>query len=227
MFRDRKDGGEQLAKALEKYGNSNVLVVGIPKGGVETAYYIAKHLNAELSVVITRKLGYPLNPEAAFGAVAEDGSLYISEVAGQTLTSVEMHEVLDVQKQEIQRRIKKLRRGRSLPEMKDRTVILVDDGIATGATLFATIELCKKRKAGKIVVAAPISGARMDTILRSKVDDVIILEKPSFYNAVSQGYENFDNLTDEEALSFLGPMGKGIRSSSRVNRQVRSPPVMI
>lgn len=203
MFRDRKDGGEQLAKALEKYGNSNVLVVGIPKGGVETAYYIAKHLNAELSVVITRKLGYPLNPEAAFGAVAEDGSLYISEVAGQTLNSVEMHEVLDVQKQEIQRRIKKLRRGRSLPEMKDRTVILVDDGIATGATLFATIELCKKRKAGKIVVASPISGTRMDTILRSKVDDVIILEKPSFYNAVSQGYENFDNLTDEEALSFL------------------------
>jgi len=203
MFRDRKDGGEQLAKALEKYGNSNVLVVGIPKGGVETAYYIAKHLNAELSVVITRKLGYPFNPEAAFGAVAEDGSLYISEVAGQTLTSVEMHEVLDVQKQEIQRRIKKLRRGRSLPEMKDRTVILVDDGIATGATLFATIELCKKRNAGKIVVASPISGARMDTILRSKVDDVIILEKPSFYNAVSQGYENFDNLTDEEALSFL------------------------
>lgn len=203
MFRDRKDAAEKLAKALEKYRNKDVLVLGIPRGGVETAYYIAKYLNAEMSVVITRKLGYPFNPEAAFGAVAEDGSLYISEMAGQNLTSEEMHEVLDQQKKEIQRRIQKLRRGRPLPDIKDRTVILADDGIATGATLFASIELCKKQKAGKIVVAAPISGQRMDTILRSKVDDVIILEKPSMYSAVSQGYEDFSNLSDEEALAFL------------------------
>ncbi len=203
MFKDRKDGGEKLAKALEKYNHSNALVLGIPRGGVETAYYVARHLNTELSVVIVRKLGYPLNPEAAFGAVAEDGSLYISEMASENLTSAQISEVLENQKQEIQRRVIKLRGGAPIPAMKGRTVILVDDGIATGATLFASIDLCKKQKAGKIVVAAPISVARMDTILRSKVDDVIILETPAFYSAVSQGYENFHNLTDEEALLFL------------------------
>lgn len=203
MFRNRQDAGEKLAIALEKYRNKGVLVLGIPRGGVETAYYIAKHLNAELSVVVTRKLGYPFNPEAAFGAVAEDGSLYISQIAGQNLTSEEMHDVLNEQKQEIQRRVKKLRRGMPLPEIKGRTVILADDGIATGATLFASIELCKKQKAAKIVVAAPISGERMDTILRSKVDDVVILEKPPYYSAVSQGYEDFSNVSDEEAIAFL------------------------
>lgn len=203
MFRDRKHAGEVLAIALEKYRDKDVLVLGIPRGGVETAYYIAKHLNAEMSVVITRKLGYPFNPEAAFGAVAEDGSLYISAMAGQRLSSEEMNDVLKAQQKEIQRRIEKLRRGKPLPEMKDRIVILADDGIATGATLFASIELCKKKKAGKIVVAAPISGERMDTLLRSKVDDVIILEKPPFYSAVSQGYEDFSNLSDEEAVAFL------------------------
>lgn len=203
MFRDRKDAGEKLGEALEKYRNMNVLVLGIPRGGVETAYYVAKHLNAEMSIVITRKLGYPFNPEAAFGAVAEDGSLYISEIASQHLSSEEIHEVLEKQKQEIQRRVQKLRRGKPLPQIKDRTVIITDDGIATGATLFASIELCKKKKAAKIVVAAPISGERMDAILQKKVDEVIILEMPPFYSAVSQGYEDFYNLTDDEALEFM------------------------
>jgi len=116
MFRDRKDAGQKLALALERYRNMNVLVLGIPRGGVETAYYVAKHLNAEMSIVITRKLGYPFNPEAAFGAVAEDGSLYISESASKNLSSEDMSEVLDNQKQEIRRRVQKLRRGKPLPE---------------------------------------------------------------------------------------------------------------
>ena len=180
-----------------------------------------------MSVVITRKLGYPFNPEAAFGAVAEDGSLYISEMAGQTLTSEEMNEVLKDQQQEIQRRIQKLRSGHPLPDIKGRTVILADDGIATGATLFASIELCKKQKAGKIVVAAPISGERMDTLLRSKVDDVIILEKPSFYSAVSQGYEDFSNLTDEEALAFLDQWEKEYHPTSCLEEITRRRAVCI
>ena len=203
MFEDRKDAGERLGRALEKYRNMGVLVLGIPRGGVETAYYVAKHLNAELSVVITRKLGYPSNPETAFGAVAEDGSVYISDAAALNLSKDEMSEVLRQQKEEIKRRIKKLRRGNPLPEIKDRMVIIADDGIATGATLFATIELCKKRIPAKIIVAAPIAGERMEGILSEMVDEVVILETPPFYNAVSQGYENFNNLSDEEALSFI------------------------
>lgn len=203
MFIDRKDAGEKLGQALEKYRNSNALVLGIPRGGVETAYHVAKYLNAEMSLVITRKLGYPYNPEAAFGAVAEDGSLYIFDMARKNLPREEINAVLDQQKEEIKRRIQKLRRGKPLPELKGRTVIITDDGIATGATLFATIELCKKMQAGKIVVAAPISGKDMEEVLKTKVDDVVILEKPFFYSAVSQGYQDFHNLSDEEALAFM------------------------
>lgn len=203
MFRNRKDAGEQLGHALEQYRNQDVLVLGIPRGGAETAYYVAKYLNADLSLVITRKMGYPFNPEAAFGAVAEDGSIYISEAAKNELSTEEINAVLQQQKQEIERRIQTLRRGKPLPPMKGRTVIITDDGIATGATLFATIALCKKNEVAKIVVASPIAGKRMETILRSKVDDFVILEIPPFYSAVSQGYEDFYNLTDEEALAFM------------------------
>lgn len=203
MFRDRKDAGEKLGQALEKYRDKNVIVLGIPRGGVETAYYVAKHLTAEMSLVVTRKLGYPFDPEAAFGAIAEDGSTYISEIAGQNLSTEDMEHVITEQKQEIQRRIKTLRAGRPLPSLKDKIVIITDDGIATGATLFATISLCKRKKAGKIVVAAPISGHRMESILTEIADDVVILEKPSFYSSVSQGYEDFDDLTDEEARAFM------------------------
>ena len=203
MFRNRKDAGEKLGRALEKYRDKNVIVLGIPRGGVETAYYVAKHLNAEMSLIVTRKLGYPFNPEAAFGAIAEDGCIYVSDIAEQNISTEQMQDVIKEQKQEIQRRIQTLRRGKPLPSLKGRTVIIIDDGIATGATLFATISLCKKKKAGKIVVAAPISGERMESILSEMVDDVVILEKPSFYSSVSQGYEDFDNLTDEEALAFM------------------------
>jgi putative phosphoribosyl transferase len=208
MFADRKDAGEKLGRALEKYRNKNVLVLGIPRGGAETAYYVARYLNAELALVITRKLGYPFNPEAAFGAVAEDGSVYISETGKQSLTEQEMNEVLSQQKQEIKRRIQKLRHGKPLPEMKDRTIIVVDDGIATGATLFATLELCKNQKPQKIIVAAPVAGKRMEGILSKIVDETVILEMPTPYSAVSQGYENFNNLTDEEALAFMDKWGK-------------------
>lgn len=203
MFRDRRDAGEKLAIALEKYRDKNVVVFGIPRGGVETAYYVATHLNAEFSLIVTRKLGYPLNPEAAFGAIAEDGSVYISEMAKQYLSDEEINEVISEQKREIARRVEKLRGGKPLPKISGRTIIIVDDGIATGATLFATIELCKKMNAEKIVVAAPIAGRRMDRILRQMVDDVVILEMPTYYQAVSQGYQDFSNLSDDEALAFL------------------------
>ena len=202
-FRDRKDAGEQLAAALEKYKNQNPLVIGIPRGGVETAYYVAKYLNAELTLIVTRKLGYPEDPEFAFGALAEDGSMYLSKMATVNLSEEARNEVIEKQKVEILRRIQKLRGGKPLPEIKGRTVIIVDDGIATGATLFATVMLCQNKKAGKIVVAAPVSGYEMLETLAEKVDDVVILENPYDYHAVSQVYDHFYTLTDEEALEFL------------------------
>jgi predicted phosphoribosyltransferase len=203
MFRDRKDAAIRLAHALEKYRNTNALVLGIPRGGVETAYYVASYLNTEMSLVVSRKLGYRANPEAAFGAIAEDGSIYMAPTMRKEVSEAEVHHVLGEQKQEMQRRVQELRRGKPLPDMKDRTVILVDDGIATGATLIAAIDLCKNRGAGKIVVAAPIAGPRMEVLLSEMVDEVFILEAPEFYVAVSQGYEYFPSVEDEEVLAFM------------------------
>jgi putative phosphoribosyl transferase len=203
MFRDRKDASIQLGMALEKYKNKNALVLGIPRGGAETAYYVAKHLDAEMSLAVTRKLGHPENPEYAIGAIAEDGSLYLSPEASIYFSQETIDALKKEQEKEIKRRVQEFRQGNPLPELKNRTVIIVDDGIATGATLFATIMLCKNKKAGKLVVAAPVAGEEMSQKLREMVDDVVILETPYQYRAVSQAYQNFFNLSDEEAISFM------------------------
>lgn len=203
MFVDRKDAAMQLARALEKYKGKGVIVLGIPRGGAETGYYVARHLGAEFSLLISRKLGHPFNPEYAFGAIAEDGSIYLNPDAERGINEDQKNEVIAEQKEEIKRRIEKLRGGRPLPELKGKTVILVDDGIATGATLFASIKLCKSKGAGRIIVAAPVSGSEKEKEIQALVDEVVILEKPEVYFAVSQGYQNFYNLTDEQALEFM------------------------
>ena len=203
MFANRKDAAIQLAKALEKYQGKGVIVLGIPRGGAETAYYVAKHLQAELSLLISRKLGHPGNPEYAFGALAEDGTIYLNPNAESDLSQETIDEVVGQQKKEIERRIKMLRKGKPLPDLKNRTVILVDDGIATGATIFAAIKMCKNQGAGKIIVAAPVSSAGKEEKILKEADEAVILRKPSFFYSVSQAYESFDNLTDMEAVGFM------------------------
>lgn len=203
MFTDRKDAALQLAQALEKYRDTNALVLGIPRGGAETAFYIAQHLHLELSLLISRKLGHPNNPEYAVGALAEDGSVYLNPDVRGELSQNTIDELAQKQQKEIERRIQILRNGEPLPPLKDRVVLLVDDGIATGATLYAAIALCKKQGAARIVVAAPVSGRDKKRELLDDVDEVVILETPSFYHAVSQAYESFYNLTDEEAKGFM------------------------
>ncbi len=212
MFKDRKDAALQLAKALEDYKDKKVVVLGIPRGGVETAYYVARHLHAEFSLLVSRKLGHPDNPEYAFGALAEDGSIYINPYAREGISEETINRTVGEQKKEIERRINILRKGKSFPVIHGKTVILVDDGIATGATIFAAIEMCKKRGAARIVVAAPVSSHSMDEKLINKADEVIILHKPYNFFAVSQVYETFNNLTDQAALEFMDrwEMEKGV-----------------
>jgi putative phosphoribosyl transferase len=203
MFIDRKDAAIQLAQALEKYKDTGAIVLGIPRGGSETAYYVARYLHAELAMLVARKLGHPANPEYAIGAIAEDGSIYINELAQQGISEDMIAHMVEKQKEEITRRIQLLRHGEPLPKLKDRTVLLVDDGIATGSTVFAAIRMCKKMGAGKIVVAAPVSGKEKKNKLLQEADEVVILEIPEAYSGVSQVYANFQNLTDEEALEFM------------------------
>lgn len=203
MFTDRKDAALQLAEALKPYRGTNALVLGIPRGGAETAYYVARNLQAELSLLVSRKLGHPKNPEYAVGALAEDGSIYLNPDVRGELSPETLEDLAQQQQEEIKRRIRILRQGEPLPPLKDRVVILVDDGIATGATLYAAIALCKKQGAARIVVAAPVSGRDKKRELLAEVDEVVVLETPAFYRSVSQAYESFYNLTDEEAKGFL------------------------
>ncbi len=203
MFDDRKDAALQLAEALEKYKGKDAIVLGIPRGGAETAFYVAKHLDADFSLVISRKLGHPDYPEYALGAVAEDGTIHLNEYAQIEVSQQVIDEATEEQKKEIERRIQILRKGEPLPEIKNKTVILVDDGIATGATLFAAVKMCKKQGAGKIVVAAPVSANETKEALNKEAYEVLILETPLFYYAVSQAYQSFYNLTDNDALEFM------------------------
>ncbi len=203
MFYDRIDAALQLATALEKYKDRNAIVLGIPRGGAVTAYYIARHLNGEFSLLVSRKLGHPSNPEYAIGAVAEDGTVHLTRQALYEVTQQQIDASVQQQKKEIERRISILRKGEALPNMKDRIVLIVDDGIATGATIQAAITMCRKMEAAKIVVAAPVSGREKARELGNEADEVVILETPDFYHAVSQAYESFPTVTDEEAVALL------------------------
>lgn len=203
MFLNREDAGKKLGIALERYQSERPLIVGIPRGGVEVGYYAALHLECDFDVIIVRKLGHPEQPEAAFGALAEDGSLYLDPWSNKYLTKETIEKVIRYEKKEIKRRIKAYRKGQSLPDVTDRVIILVDDGIATGATIFAAISMCSKQNPKKIVVAAPVAGIRQVRKIVTKVDEVVVLSKKEQFYAVSQGYMDFANVTDKEVISFM------------------------
>jgi predicted phosphoribosyltransferase len=203
MYIDREDAAIQLAKALEKYKNKDAVVLGIPRGGAVTAYNVAIHLNAEFSLLISRKLGHPTNPEYAVGALAEDGTVHLNEYSLLEVSQEDIDRAVREQRKEIERRIKILRKGKPLPGIKNRIVIIVDDGIATGATIVAAIKMCKHQGASKIIVGSPVSGIDKMNQLKELVDEVVILETPDFFRAVSQVYESFPTITDNEALRLL------------------------
>jgi predicted phosphoribosyltransferase len=203
IFIDRRDAGIELAKILErKYHDKDVLVLGIPRGGVVIAYEVAKILKGDLSVIITKKLPHPRREELAIGAAAEDGSYYLSPLAKGIDDDV-VDSILAAQEIEIKSRVHRFRKDRPLPYMRNRVVIIADDGIATGATIVPAIQLCKKREAAMVIVAAPVSGERYVPEIDKLADDVVIAERPEMFYAVGQVYEDFHHLTDEEVIELL------------------------
>ncbi|WP_370574265.1 phosphoribosyltransferase [Methanomethylovorans sp.] len=203
MFTNRKDAGKKLALALKKYRDHNVLVLAIPRGGVEVGYQVAEYLNADFSILISRKLPFPDNPEAGFGAIAEDGSVFIAADAVVWLPREQIERIEKEQVKEINRRIEVLRKGESLPEMAGRAVILVDDGLAMGSTMRAAIMLCRRKKAGRIVVAVPVAGKRISEEVSQIVDEIVVLEMPLNFMAVAQVYENWYDVSDAEVLDIM------------------------
>ncbi|MHC4118613.1 MAG: phosphoribosyltransferase [Planctomycetota bacterium] len=203
MFRDRKDAGRKLGRALEEYKNCDGLVLGIPRGGMEVGYYVAEHLEIPLSLVVVRKLPLPENPEAGFGAIAEDGSTYFVDRVAETLSPQVSQAIQSEQKREVERRIEILREGRPLPEIEGRIVILVDDGIAMGSTMQAAVMLCRNRKAKKVVAASPVAGPSVAMDLARVVDQTVILEEPVFFYAVAQVYQNWYDVPDSEVVEIM------------------------
>lgn len=204
MFYDRKDAGRKLAARLNAYKDKGVVVLAIPRGGVEVGFQVASYLNAEFSVIVSRKLPFPDNPEAGFGAIAEDGSIFMLEAYKNLLTKETVEQIIKEQKAEIERRIAVLRKSKPLPRITGRTVILVDDGIAMGSTMRASIALCKNKKAGKIIVAVSVAGHDTARDIARIVDEFLVLEQPRFFQAVAQAYENWYDVPDEEVIEILG-----------------------
>lgn len=202
MFRDRKEAGERLADALEQYrAQPGLLVLAIPRGGIEPGLIVAQRLQAGFSLIISRKLPLPYNPEAGFGAIAEDGSYNLLD--NTRLPAAEIERIKQEQIAVIRRRIKTLREGRDLPELFGKTVILIDDGLAMGSTMSTAIMLCRKQGAKRIVVAVPVSGSSTAEYIKSLADELIVIEIPPFFQAVAQVYENWHDVSDSDALQLL------------------------
>ncbi len=203
MFENREDAGKKLAGALSKYRGKNVLVLAIPRGGVEVGFQVAKSLDSDFSIIVSRKLPFPDNPESGFGAIAEDGSTYIIESFRNFLPKKEIEEIIEAQKKETVRRIKVLRDGLPLPEIKNRTVILIDDGIAMGSTMRVSVMLCRKTGAEKVVVATPVSGQERAREFAEIADEIVVLETPHFFRAVAESYQNWYDVSDDEVIEIM------------------------
>jgi predicted phosphoribosyltransferase len=203
MFENRKQAGQRLARALKAYKQCDGIVLAIPRGGVEVGYYVSEYLQIPLSMVIVRKLPLPDNPEAGFGAIAEDGSIYFVDKVYKWIPDEIIQRIIDEQKKELERRIEVLRDGKPLPSIAGKTVILVDDGVAMGSTMRAAIMLCKNNNAKKIIAAAPVAGPSTVEELKQAADEVVILETPVIFRAVAESYENWYDVGDDEVIKIM------------------------
>lgn len=206
MFWNRIDAGRRLAARLFQYKNRlDVTVLALPRGGVVIGYEIASALNAPLDVLIVRKLGFPRQPELAVGAVAETGSVVLNEdlMAESRLSEEVLKPEIDRQKMEIEKSVAIYRAGRRLPDLHGMTVILADDGVATGATIKAAISALKEQKAAKLVVALPVGPPETIEVLRQMVNEIICLETPLAFMAVSRHYLDFTQVSDSDVVDLL------------------------
>ncbi len=206
LFEDRREAGKALAQELAPFkGQDNVIVLGIPRGGVVVGHEVAEALDLPLDVYITRKIGAPRNPELAIGAVASDGTLILDhELANRLGVSQDyIDRESERQTQEIKRRTSEYRGELPDLELKGKVVILADDGVATGATTLATIQAIRAQEPAKLVLAVPV-GPR-DTIqrLRREVDELYCLHAPEIFWAVGAFYNVFDQTSDEEVKTLL------------------------
>ncbi len=205
-FRNRTEAGQLLAKKLTHYANrADVLVLGIPRGGVAVAFEVAKALHAPLDICLVRKLGVPEHPELAMGAIGSGGVQVLNEdlldwmrISGHTIAEVGEREL-----QELQRRDRVYRGDRPLANIRDRIIILVDDGLATGSTMRAAIGVLKHQHPQRIIIAVPVAPLDTCNELRAEVDEVVCSIAPEQFYAIGVWYEDFTQTTDREVCELL------------------------
>ena len=206
IFRNRQDAGQRLAARLKNYaGRSDVLVLALPRGGVPVAFEVAQQLKAPLDVFLVRKLGVPGHEELAMGAIASGGTRVINEdvvrylqIPGEVIDAVAADE-----QRELERREREYRDGKPAPQVKDRVVILIDDGLATGSTMRAAAAALRKQNPSRIVVAVPVAPAETCEEFRKEVDEVVCAATPEPFQGVGLWYDNFSQTSDEEVRQLL------------------------
>lgn len=202
MYMDRKDAGRKLAKRLQRFKDEDVVILAIPRGGLPLGAIVAKELNAPLDVALSKKIGHPYNKEYAIGAVSlEQDILTDAKGVNKGYIEEEKARIREKLKQAHQQYYQK----RNPQNLEDKTVIVIDDGVATGNTVLSTVALAQKQKAKKIIVAIPVGSASAVRSLENNtsIHEVICLNSPSNFEAVGQFYESFPQVSDEEAIQWL------------------------
>jgi putative phosphoribosyl transferase len=209
MFEDRAEAAERLATALAKWRSKNVLVAAIPRGAVPMGRIIAERLDGELDVVLTRKLHAPGNPEFAIGAVDETGWVYLAEYAGQTGATPEyVQEEVEAELETIRRRRAQYTPDRPPLDPRGRIVIVVDDGLATGATMIAALHAMRARRPARLICAVPVASREAAQKVRRDADEVVALHTPELFYAVGQFYRSFMQVDDAEVIALLRDAGE-------------------
>jgi putative phosphoribosyl transferase len=206
IFKNRRDAGQKLAEKLTEFKNQkDTIILALPRGGVVTAFEIAKVLNLPLDLVVPRKIGAPDNEEYAIGAITESGEGIFNQEAIDSLkiTKEYLDRKVAEEKKEAERRLKTYRQDRPPLNLENKTVIIVDDGIATGLTMRAAIKSVKEKKAKKVIVAVPVSAKDSLKIIADEVDQIIYLDAPLFFGAVGAFYQDFGQTTDEEVIDLM------------------------
>jgi len=210
LFLDRRDAGHRLVSELMEFADERPVIVALPRGGVPIAFEVARALRAPLDILAVRKLGAPGNPELGVGAVAEDGTAILDpQSAGMHgMTQAMLEETLAVESRELRRRVERYRDGRPSIPVSGRTVIVVDDGLATGLTDLAAVRALRKRGARRVVVAVPVGSSEAMSVLAGEADRVVCLEVPRRLFGVGMWYRDFSPVSDEQVEALLAEAGR-------------------
>ncbi|MFI6575736.1 phosphoribosyltransferase [Nocardiopsis sp. NPDC050513] len=214
VFHDRVDAGRRLAGLLRERlgasGDEDVVVLGLPRGGVPVAFEVARRLHAPLDVIVIRKLGVPHQPELAMGAIGEGGVRVVNDqiVRATGVSAPALESVRRREQAELDARVERFRGGRTRVPVTGRTVVVVDDGVATGATARAACQVARAQGADRVVLAVPVGSPDSVAGLRRVADEVVCLQEPEFFQAVGEWYEEFSQTPDREVVALLERAGR-------------------